>query len=198
MKMQENNTISKDFTEFKEITTRALLYKQKIDALHKRIRSNNTHVHKSIRLLKIDLLHLKKLKMMYKQKKKDMLETIIQYLYTELQEKGEQYMQIRLLIEKIQLEIENLECLNNTYYDTNINNKNIKENDAMYQDYSNYTKQFAKAKNSVLYDLEILLEILEQSHLNKANKIENNKTANKVSKLSKHKKQIDYEATLFE
>lgn len=108
MKMQENNTISKDFTEFKEITTRALLYKQKIDALHKRIRSNNTHVHKSIRLLKIDLLHLKKLKMMYKQKKKDMLETIIQYLYTELQEKGEQYMQIRLLIEKIQLEIENL------------------------------------------------------------------------------------------
>lgn len=198
MKMQENNTISKDFTEFKEITTRALLYKQKIDALHKRIRSNNTHVHKSIRLLKIDLLHLKKLKMMYKQKKKDMLETIIQYLYTELQEKGEQYMQIRLLIEKIQLEIENLECLNNTYYDTNMNNKNIKENDAMYQDYSNYTKQFAKAKNSVLYDLEILLEILEQSHLNKANKIENNKTANKVSKLSKHKKQIDYEATLFE
>ena len=196
--MQENNTISKDFTEFKEITTRALLYKQKIDALHKRIRSNNTHVHKSIRLLKIDLLHLKKLKMMYKQKKKDMLETIIQYLYTELQEKGEQYMQIRLLIEKIQLEIENLECLNNTYYDTNMNNKNIKENDAMYQDYSNYTKQFAKAKNSVLYDLEILLEILEQSRLNKANKIENNKTANKVSKLSKHKKQIDYEATLFE
>lgn len=198
MKMQENNTISKDFTEFKEITTRALLYKQKIDALHKRIRSNNTHVHKSIRLLKIDLLHLKKLKMIYKQKKKDMLETIIQYLYTELQEKGEQYMQIRLLIEKIQLEIENLECLNNTYYDTNMNNKNIKENDAMYQDYSNYAKQFAKAKNSVLYDLEILLEILEQSHLNKANKIENNKTANKVSKLSKHKKQIDYEATLFE
>ena len=198
MKMQENNTISKDFTEFKEITTRALLYKQKIDALHKRIRSNNTHVHKSIRLLKIDLLHLKKLKMIYKQKKKDMLETIIQYLYTELQEKGEQYMQIRLLIEKIQLEIENLECLNNTYYDTNMNNKNIKENDAMYQDYSNYAIQFAKAKNSVLYDLEILLEILEQSRLNKANKIENNKTANKVSKLSKHKKQIDYEATLFE
>lgn len=161
MKMQENNTISKDFKELQRKALMELQQIEKIKEIKRRIYENNTHVYKSIRLYYIDLLRFKKLKMLYKQKKKDMLETIIQYLYTELQEKGEQYMQIKILIEKIQLEVENLQCLNKDINDDGLDNKNTI--------YQNYIQSFTKAKDSILYDLEMLLEILEKSHINTSN-----------------------------
>lgn len=162
----KENIMFKKHETFEELQKKALNYKCRINAIHKKIKDEKLYIFKNTQLNYIELLYLKKLKMFCKKRReKDIAETIIQHLYTELQEKGERYMEIRLLIEKIQLEIDELECLD---YDAMIDIKNNKENE-VYEYYSNYLNSFRKIKNTILYDLETLLEVLEKSHINTSN-----------------------------